>query len=95
MARREWRGHLLNWGDNGLFIKSLNKAAVADAKILNVALLGSDEKINWEQTKDGLKLSFPNNRQCEHAYSFKILFVKPVGKHLESEAVNEVMKHGM
>lgn len=84
----------LNWGDKDLLIKSLDKDAVADAKILNVTLLGSDEKINWEQTKDGLKLSFPKNRPCEHAYSFKISFDKKVGEHLESEAVDEVMKHG-
>ncbi len=84
----------LNWDDNGLLIKSLNKEAIADAGILSVSLLGSDEKINWEQTKDGLKLSFPKNRPCEHAYSFKISFDKKVGEQLESEAVNEVMKHG-
>lgn len=85
----------LNWDDNGLIIKSLNKDAVADAVILDVSLLGSDEKINWEQTKEGLKLSFPINKPCEHAYSFKISFDKKVGEHLESEAVNEVMKHGV
>lgn len=84
----------LNWDDNGLLIKSLNKDAIADAEILNVSLLGSNEKINWEQTQEGLKLSFPKNRPCEHAYSFKISFNKKVGEHLESEAVNEVMKHG-
>lgn len=84
----------LNWSDDSLFIKSLNKDAIADAAILDVCLLGSDEKINWEQTKEGLKLSFPKNKPCEHAYSFKISFDKKVGEHLESEAVNEVMKHG-
>jgi alpha-L-fucosidase len=84
----------LNWDDNGLLIKSLNKEAIADVGILNVNLLGSDEKINWEQTNEGLKLSFPQNRPCEHAYSFKISFDRKVGQHLESEAVNEVMKHG-
>lgn len=84
----------LNWDDKDLLIKSLNKEAVADAVILDVNLLGSDEKINWEQTKEGLKLSFPKNKPCEHAYSFKISFDRKVGEHLESEAVNEVMKHG-
>jgi alpha-L-fucosidase len=85
---------VLNWDDAaGVVIKSLNREAVADAKITKVSLLGSDEAIKWEQTDDGLKLSFPANRPCEYAYSFKISFDKKVGEHLESEAGHEVMKH--
>ena len=84
----------LNWDDSNLLIKSLNKEAIADAKILSVTLLGSDEKINWQQTNEGLKLTFPKNKPCDYAYSFKISFDKKVGEHLESEAVDEVMKHG-
>ncbi len=84
---------VLNWGDNVL-VKSLDKNAIADAKIQNVQLLGSDEKIVWKQTDEGLKLSFPKTRPCEFAYSFKITFDKKVGEHLESEAVDEVMKIG-
>jgi alpha-L-fucosidase len=86
---------VLNWdADAGVIIRSLNREAVADAKITKVSLLGSDEAIAWEQTGDGLKLSFPGNRPCEYAYAFKISFDRKVGEHLESEAVNEVMKHG-
>ncbi|MDH6305946.1 alpha-L-fucosidase [Parabacteroides sp. PF5-5] len=85
---------VLNWDDAGTLIKSLNKEAIADAKILNVTLLGSDEKISWEQTNEGLKLRFPPYKPCEYAYAFKISFDKEVGKHLPSEAINEVMKHG-
>ncbi|MDR0698349.1 MAG: alpha-L-fucosidase [Tannerella sp.] len=85
---------VLNWDDAGAFIKSLNKEVVSDTKILKVSMLGSDEEIKWEQTNEGLKLSFPKNRPCEYAYSFKISFDGKVGKHLESEAVDEVMKHG-
>ena len=84
----------LNWDDNSLLIKSLNKEAIADAKILSVTLLGSNEKINFQQTDEGLKLTFPKNKPCDYAYSFKISFDKKVGEHLESEAVDEVMKHG-
>lgn len=85
---------VLNWDDAGVFIKSLNEEAVADAKIIGVSLLGSDENISWKQAKDGLRLSFPAKRPCGYAYSFKITFDKKVGEHLESEAINEVMKHG-
>lgn len=85
---------ILNWSDNGILIKSLDKEAIADARILDISLLGSDEKINWKQTDEGLKIFFPEKKPCEYAYSFKISFDKKVGEHLKSEAVNEVMKHG-
>ena len=84
----------LNWDDAGTIIKSLNKENVADAKILNITLLGSNEKINWEQSNEGLKISFPKEKPCDYAYSFKISFDKKVGEHLESEDTNETMKHG-
>jgi alpha-L-fucosidase len=85
---------VLNWDDAGVLIKSLDKNAIADAKIQNVQLLGSNEKIEWQSTDEGFKLSFPQTKPCEFAYSFKITFDKKVGGHLESEAVDEVMKHG-
>lgn len=85
---------ILNWDNKGVFIKSLDKNAIADAKIIDVKLLGSDEKINWEQTDNGLKLSFPDKKPCNYAYSFKISFDKKMGGHLESEMVDEAFKHG-
>ncbi|MDR3261746.1 MAG: alpha-L-fucosidase [Tannerella sp.] len=85
---------VLNWDENGTLIKSLDKNAIADARIQDVRLLGSDEKISWTQTDEGLKLSFPQTKPCDFAYSFKITFDRKVGEHLASEAVDEVMKHG-
>ncbi|MDR1098332.1 MAG: alpha-L-fucosidase [Tannerella sp.] len=84
----------LNWSDSDVLIKSLDKQAVADARIIDVKLLGSDEKIKWQQTDEGLKVFFPQNKPGKYAYAFKISFDKPVGAHLPSEAVDEVMKHG-
>lgn len=84
----------LNWDDEGILIHSLDEKAVADAEILNVQLLGSDEKIEWQQTGKGLKLSFPKAKPCDYAYAFKISFNKKVGEQLESEASNEMLKHG-
>ncbi|MDD4590401.1 MAG: alpha-L-fucosidase [Parabacteroides sp.] len=83
----------LNWSDK-ILVKSLNKATIDDAKILNISLLGSKEKIDWKLTKNGLELRFPSEKPCEYAYAFKISFDKKVGEHLQSEATNEVMKHG-
>lgn len=83
----------LGW-DNELLIKSLDPNTVASARVQSVTLLGSGEEIGWEQTPEGLKISFPENKPCEYAYCFKICFDGEVGEHIESEAVNEVMKHG-
>jgi alpha-L-fucosidase len=83
---------VLNWGEE-VSVRSLNRETVADAKILNVQMLGSDEKIEWTQTDEALKLSFPKSKPCDFAYSFKITFDKKVGEHLESEASNDVLKH--
>jgi alpha-L-fucosidase len=85
---------VLNWDDAGVIVKSLDKEAIADAQIQHVQLLGSNEKIEWQQTDKGLKLSFPKIKPCEFAYSFKISFDKKVGEHLPSEAIDEVMRHG-
>ncbi|MDR0394058.1 MAG: alpha-L-fucosidase [Tannerella sp.] len=84
---------VLNWDNAGTVITSLNKEAIADAKILHVSLLGSNENVKWELTDKGLKLQFPERKPCEYAYTFKISFDRKVGEHLASEATNEVMKH--
>ena len=86
---------VLDWDDStGVLVKSLDKNAIADAKIQNVQLLGSNEKIEWELTDAGLKLFFPKTQPCDFAYTFKISFDKKVGEHLESEAVNEIPRRG-
>jgi alpha-L-fucosidase len=61
---------------------------------LAVKLLGSNEEIVWEQADNGLKLTFPKDKPCNFAYSFKISFDKKVGSHLESEMVDGTQKHG-
>jgi len=40
--------------------------------IKNVTMLGSNEKIRWEQTAEGLTLHFPSQLPCEVACGFKI-----------------------
>jgi alpha-L-fucosidase len=73
----------------------LNKEAIANAQILNISLLESDEKVDWKKTDTSLKISFPKNNPGKYAYSFKITFDKKVGEQFLSEASNEVMKHGV
>ena len=84
---------VLNWGES-VKVRSLNKENVGDAAIKSVTMLGSDEAVEWEQQEDGLVLKFPESRPCKFAYTFKISFDKMAGENLESEASNQVMKHG-
>ena len=55
-------------------IKTLRKGNVSkDGKgIRSVEMLGSDAKIEWEQTDEGLTLTFPEKLPCEVAYGFRI-----------------------
>lgn len=86
---------VLNGDADYVLVKSLDAATIGDAKIRRVRLLGSKEKLRWEQTSEGLKIYFPAQKPCEYAYSFKISFKGEVGKNLKSEASDEVMKHGV
>ncbi|MDR1527100.1 MAG: alpha-L-fucosidase [Dysgonamonadaceae bacterium] len=85
---------VLNWDDRGVTVKSLNNDAIADAQILKVQMLGSDEEIAWTKTNEGLKLSFPKTKPCEYAWTFKITFDRAVGENLPDEASDDVAKHG-
>jgi alpha-L-fucosidase len=84
---------ILNWSPNGVLIKSVNKKAVADATLLSVEMLGSNEKIEWKMTDKGLKLSAPKNKPGQYAYVYKLHFDKKMGDHLESEMVDKPFRH--
>ena len=84
---------VLNWGEN-VKIKSLNKENIGDAVIRSVSMLGTDDVVEWTVQDDGLVLEFPKSQPCKYAYVFKIGFDKQPGENLDSEASNQVMKHG-
>jgi alpha-L-fucosidase len=83
----------LSWGDN-LLIRSLDKKTVADAKLLNVSLLGSGEKIKWNLADEGLSITFPEKQTGSDAFVFKLSFDKKVGAHLEPEWKDVPFKQG-
>ena len=83
----------LNWAD-AVTVKSLQKEVISDAKLQSVKMLGCEEELKYELSEEGVKVQFPMNRPCESAYVIKFSFDKPVGEHLQSEASNQVMKHG-
>lgn len=84
----------LGWSEQDIVIKSLTPEVMNDAEILEVSMLGTNEKIQWMKTDEGLRVSFPSQKPCEFAYVFKISFNKMIGQNLKSEAINEVLKHG-
>jgi alpha-L-fucosidase len=56
-------------------IKSLGGAAkLADQPVANVALLGSDEKLDWTQGADALVIKHPARLPSDHAIAFKLTF---------------------
>jgi len=61
----------LGWPEDGkLLVRSLAKAA---GRIDSVTLLGCDGKLAWSQQDDGLAVTLPAKRPCEHAYVLKIV----------------------
>ncbi|MGA2069141.1 MAG: alpha-L-fucosidase C-terminal domain-containing protein [Thermoguttaceae bacterium] len=66
----------LGWPeDRRLAVRSL---ATAAGKVGSVALLGHSGDLPWSQTADGLVVTLPGEKPCEHAYALKIL-----GDHLQ------------
>jgi alpha-L-fucosidase len=66
---------VLGWPDNGKYtMKSLasKKNISTEGGIHSIEMLGSDEKIKWEQSEKGLTVWFPEDKPCDIAYSFKI-----------------------
>ena len=66
---------VLGWPEDGKYVmKTFAKGGEISTKggIKKIEMLGSSEKIKWEQTKDGLTIWFPQEKPCDIAYSFKI-----------------------
>ncbi len=62
----------LAWTEGEITLGALAKANGDNMNVSNVSLLGSDEEIKWEQTKDGLKIQFPAKQPTDYAHAFKI-----------------------
>ncbi len=64
----------LAWPDKEVIIRSLGTKSMPEIKISDVTMLGSDEKLKWTLTEDGLKITAPKTKPCDHAFVFKIVF---------------------
>ena len=68
---------LMAWpGEKGILIKSLsnNSELISGKKIAGVKLLGSKEKVKWNQTEEGLKVSLPSDAPSENVSTLEIKF---------------------
>ncbi len=64
----------LGWpADRRLTVRSL---ATAAGKISGVTLLGHSGNLPWSQTADGLVITLPEKKPCEHAFALKIMGLK-------------------
>lgn len=68
----------LDWAKDGKFlIKSLGeKAGLVKTAIKNVQLVGGNNKLKWEQEKEGLEIKVDGNAPTDYATVFKITFKK-------------------
>ncbi|MDF9796470.1 alpha-L-fucosidase [Catalinimonas alkaloidigena] len=65
----------MDWPENGeLLITSLAEGAEHAEKVSGTKLLGSNDKLQWEQTEDGLMVRLPENKPGEHAFAVEVSF---------------------
>lgn len=64
----------LTWPEAEVLLRTLGKQELADKTISNVRMLGSNEKIDWQQTGEGLKLSVPREKPGKFAFVYRIDF---------------------
>lgn len=60
----------LEWPEKNVTIHSVG----SDTKVSSVSLLGSNEKLQWKQTADGLNVVYPKQKPSDYAHALKILF---------------------
>jgi len=61
---------VMSWPANGkVLIKSLSTPA---GTVKSVSLLGNKSALKWKQTENGLELTFPAKKPCDHVFALKI-----------------------
>ncbi|WP_419193790.1 alpha-L-fucosidase [Novipirellula herctigrandis] len=55
-----------------VLIKSLSEKQIGKQTVRSVTMLGSDEELEYQLTKDGLSVSLPQQEPCDYAYGLRI-----------------------
>jgi alpha-L-fucosidase len=67
----------LSWPDAEVLVRKLGKQELAGRTIGSIRMLGSNERIDWQQTGEGLKLGVPREKPGKYAVVYRIDFNKP------------------
>ncbi|GGZ87758.1 alpha-L-fucosidase [Algibacter mikhailovii] len=71
---KEFYAIVLDVPEDQIIIKSLStQIGVLNSKIEDITLLGSNEKIEWKRTEEGLIIKPPKSYPSKFAFSFKIV----------------------
>jgi alpha-L-fucosidase len=63
----------LGWPGESATIRSLGSGSqVNNEMIESIQMLGSEESLSWSQNEQGLQIKTPQQKPCDHAFSFKI-----------------------
>jgi len=66
-------GIVLGWPDGDFVINNLGTGSTTQpGKVENVELLGSQGKLDWNQTADSLTVKKPAEKPCDFAYALKV-----------------------
>ena len=76
---------VLDWPGDRVLIKSLAPrweswtgwSGLYPSEIVSITMLGVDEELKWELTKEGLSIATPSRKPCDYAFVFKIVRRKP------------------
>jgi alpha-L-fucosidase len=60
----------LAWTDSDVVIRSIGD----DKKVAGIRMLGSDETISWDQSSEGLRVTFPEKMPTDFAHALEITF---------------------
>jgi len=63
----------LGWPGKGEWITIKSLRMLYKSEVNSVTMLGVDKELEWSLNEEGLKVKTPNEKPCEHAYTFKIL----------------------
>ncbi len=68
---------VLGWPTKTVTVKSLGKnAGLADGQISDIAMVGSDDKITWNQDDDAVTIEPPSSKLFDEATVFKVSFAQ-------------------
>ncbi|MFI3285595.1 MAG: alpha-L-fucosidase [Rikenellaceae bacterium] len=81
----------LDWTDGDIVISSLAPACGDNLKVTAVSMLGSAESVEWEQTAEGLRISFPEKKPSDYAHSFKIEYEGVAYGDIQGDIVDDTV----